>query len=149
MAEKLGGTAIEAFWAGTSFLLASTVFQPPWASISHIFGRKPSLFAAILIFTIGAIIGAVANNFTVILIGRTIQGIGGGGVLILPEIIVTDLVPLAQRPAYFSIFSGVWALGSVMGPILGGGFAQDVSWVSAPPSLCLQWLRRSSAGSSG
>ncbi|KAL9616549.1 MAG: hypothetical protein Q9160_008591 [Pyrenula sp. 1 TL-2023] len=128
MAEKLDGTAIEAFWAGTSFLLASTVFQPPWASISHIFGRKPSLFAAIIIFTIGAIIGAVANNFTVILVGRTIQGIGGGGVLILPEIIVTDLVPLAKRPAYFSIFSGIWALGSVMGPILGGGFAQDVSW---------------------
>ncbi|KAL9114127.1 MAG: hypothetical protein Q9227_001899 [Pyrenula ochraceoflavens] len=128
MAKKLGGTAIEAFWSGTSFLLASTAFQPPWASFSHIFGRKNALFTAIIIFTVGAIVAAVANNFTVILVGRTIQGIGGGGVLIIPEIIITDLVPLAQRASYFSLFSGVWALGSVMGPILGGGFAQNVSW---------------------
>lgn len=130
MSRKLGGTAIEAFWAGTSFLLASTVFEPLWASISHIFGRKPALFATLVVFTVGTIIAAVANNFTVILVGRTIQGIGGGGILILPEILITDLIPLAERPMYFSIVSGVWALGSVMGPILGGGFAQNVSWVS-------------------
>lgn len=130
MARKLHGTAVEAFWAGTSFLLSATVFQPPWASISHIFGRKPALFAAIIIFVAGAIITALANDFTVILVGRTIQGLGGGGVIIMPEIILTDLIPLAERPNYLSIVSGVWALGSVMGPILGGGFAQNVSWVS-------------------
>ena len=128
MAQKLGGTAIEAFWSGTSFLLASTVFQPVWASTSHIFGRKTALFSAITIFTVGAIVAAVANNFTVILVGRSLQGIGGGGVLVVPEIIITDLVPLARRPTYFSIFSAIWALGSVMGPILGGGFAENVSW---------------------
>jgi MFS family permease len=97
MARALHGTAIEAFWAGTSFLLASTVLQPVLGSFSHIFGRKPIIFVSLAIFGVGAIVAAVAKNFTVILVGRSIQGIGGGGVISLTEIIVTDLVPLVKK----------------------------------------------------
>jgi MFS family permease len=92
MAKLLNGSAIQAFWAGTSFLLSSTVFQPVLGSVSHIFGRKPVLFFSLIFFGVGAIVAAIANNFTVILVGRTIQGIGGGGVITLTEIIVTDMV---------------------------------------------------------
>ena len=81
IAEKLRGTAIEAFWSGTSFLLCSTVFQPAFGSFSNIFGRKPLILIALLFFTVGSIVPAVANNFTVILIGRSIQGVGGGGII--------------------------------------------------------------------
>jgi len=128
IAAKLHGTAIEAFWSGTSFLLTSTVFQPSFASFSHIFGRKPLVFGALTLFAIGALVAGLARNFTMMLVGRCIQGVGAGGMISLTEIIVTDLVPLAERGKWFGIISGVWAIGSVTGPIVGGAFAQSVSW---------------------
>lgn len=79
-------------------------------------------------FTVGAIVASVANNFTVILVGRSIQGIGGGGIIALTEIIVTDLVPLRERGKYFGFLSMMWAIGSVSGPIIGGAFAQEANW---------------------
>jgi MFS family permease len=143
IAQKLKGTAIEAFWSGTSFLLTSTVFQPSYASFSHIFGRKPLVFVALTFFTVGAIIAAVSNNFTVMLVGRSLQGVGAGGMISLTEVIITDMVPLRERGKWFgwehssslffgmvaklqpSFVSGMYAIGSVSGPIVGGAFAQD------------------------
>ncbi|KAL4884842.1 major facilitator superfamily domain-containing protein [Aspergillus karnatakaensis] len=126
--RDLGGTAIEAFWSGTSFLLSSTVFQPNFASLSSIFGRRPLVLIALTLFFIGTVVCSVADNFTHMLVGRSIQGVGGGGLIALSEVIVTDLVPLRLRGQYFGILSAMWSVGSVTGPILGGGFAQDVSW---------------------
>ena len=131
ISQKLHGTAIEAFWSGTSFLLCATIFQPSYASFSHIFGRKPVIMVGLLFFLVGAIIAAVANGFSVLLVGRSLQGIGGGGLIALTEIVVTDLVPLRLRGRWFGIISGMWSLGSVSGPIIGGAFAQNVSWVSS------------------
>ena len=128
VAQELNGTAIEAFWAGTSFLLGSTVFQPTFASLSHAFGRKPILLLSVLLFTIGAIVAAVARDFTVLLAGRSIQGIGGGGIISLTEILITDLIPLRERGTWFGFQSLTWALGSVTGPVIGGAFAQSVTW---------------------
>ena len=119
MAQILHGTAIEAFWSGTSYLLTSTIIQPVIGSFSHIFGRKPLVLLSILFFAVGIIVASVANHFTVILVGRSIQGIGGGGVITMTEIILTDMVPLRLRGIYFSFISSMWALGSVTGPILG------------------------------
>ncbi|KAG8527144.1 uncharacterized protein KY384_008573 [Bacidia gigantensis] len=128
ISQKLKGTAIEAFWSGTSFLLCSTIFQPNFASFSHIFGRKPMVFVSLLFFTIGAIVAAVANGFGPLLVGRSLQGIGGGGIIALTEILVTDLVPMRLRGSWFGIISGMWSIGSVTGPIIGGAFAQKVTW---------------------
>lgn len=83
-----------------------------------------------MFFCVGAIIAAIANDFTYMLIGRSIQGVGGGGIISLSEVIITDLVPLRWRGQYFGILSAMWSVGSVTGPILGGGFSEDVSWVS-------------------
>jgi MFS family permease len=77
IARKLHGSAIEAFWAGTSFLLTSTVFQPSFASFSHIFGRKPLVLVALAFFLVGTLIGAEAHGFTLLLLGRSLQGVGG------------------------------------------------------------------------
>ncbi|KAK2745895.1 hypothetical protein FQN57_003508 [Myotisia sp. PD_48] len=128
IATKLRGSAIEAFWSGTSFLLCSTVFQPTFASLSSIFGRKPLIIVAIVFFFIGTLVAGISNNFTMMLTGRSIQGVGGGGLIALSEIMITDLVPLRERGKYFGILSAMWSLGSVLGPILGGGFSQNVSW---------------------
>ncbi|KAL8776008.1 MAG: hypothetical protein Q9213_008412 [Squamulea squamosa] len=128
ISRDLGGTAIEAFWSGTSFLLCSTIFQPSFASFSHIFGRKPMILTGLVFFLIGAIIAAVARNFAVLLVGRSLQGIGGGGLIALTEIVVADLVPLRLRGQWFGLISAMWALGSVSGPIIGGAFAQGANW---------------------
>ncbi|CAL5867238.1 uncharacterized protein PFLUO_LOCUS1453 [Penicillium psychrofluorescens] len=128
IATDLNGTAIEAFWSGTSFLLCSTVFQPSFASLSNVFGRRPIVLIAILFFCVGAVICAIADNFTYMLVGRSVQGVGGGGIIALSEIVMTDLVPLRYRGQYFGIMSAMWSIGSVSGPILGGGFAENVSW---------------------
>ena len=125
ISQDIHGTAIEAFWSGTSFLLTSTVFQPVFAMFSHISGRKPLVLIALTFFAVGAIVCATAGNFTVMLVGRSIQGIGGGGIIALAEIIVTDLVSLRQRGKYFGFLSMMWAVGSTTGPILGGSFAQN------------------------
>ncbi|KZF26094.1 MFS general substrate transporter [Xylona heveae TC161] len=128
IARKIHGTAIQAFWSGTSFLLTSTVFQPSFASFSHIFGRKPLILVSVALFTVGAIVAAVANNFTVLLVGRCIQGVGGGGIIALTEIVVTDLVPLRERGKWFGFMGMMWAIGSVSGPVVGGALAQKASW---------------------
>ncbi|KAG7116753.1 MFS transporter L2 like protein [Verticillium longisporum] len=128
MSTELGGTALQAFWSGTSYLLASTVLQPSFASMSAIVGRKYVVYVSCLLFTIGSIVCAVAQNFTVLLVGRSIQGIGGGGIIALSEVIVTDLVPLAVRGQWLSILSAMWAIGTVAGPLMGAGFAQHATW---------------------
>jgi MFS family permease len=104
------------------------VFQPSFGSLSDIFGRRPMVLAALALFLIGVLLAATANNFTMLLAGRGIQGIGGGGILALTEIIVTDLVPLRERGKWFGIIAGMWSVGSVTGPIIGGVFSQSVTW---------------------
>lgn len=63
------------------------------------------------------------------LAGRTIQGVGGGGIILINDLLITDLVPLRQRGAYFGIIAGVWALGSISGPVIGGALAYKANWV--------------------
>ena len=87
------------------------------------------ILVALLLFLAGAIVAAVANGFALLLVGRSLQGVGGGGLIALTEIVVTDLVPLRLRGKWFGIISGMWSLGSVSGPVIGGVFAQKVSWV--------------------
>ena len=130
MSKVLHGTGLEAFWAGTSFLLCSTVFQPPLGALSSIFGRKTVLTVSVVFFLAGCLICGLAHNFTTILVGRSIQGIGGGGILVLTEIIICDLIPLRLRGQWFGALSGMYAIGTVLGPIVGGAFAQHVTWVS-------------------
>lgn len=86
---------------------------------------------ALVFFTIGAIVAGVANGIGPLLVGRSLQGLGGGGLIALTEIVVTDLIPLRQRGSWNGVISGMWAVGSVTGPIVGGAFAQTVTWVRA------------------
>ncbi|KAL3486595.1 major facilitator superfamily domain-containing protein [Aspergillus germanicus] len=128
IAESLRGSAIEAFWTGTSFLLSSAVFQPPLAALSHIFGRMPVLTVCIVFFLVGVIVSSIASTFTPMLVGRAVQGVGGGGIILMSDIIITDLVPMRLRGTYFGIIGGFWALGSVSGPVIGGALAYEASW---------------------
>ncbi|KAI1494727.1 major facilitator superfamily transporter [Biscogniauxia mediterranea] len=128
MSAELGGTALQAFWAGTGYLLASTLIQPSVASMSHTLGRRIMLYISGAGFAGGSLIAALARNFTVVLVGRIIQGIGGGGLVVVIEILISDLIPLAHRGTWFSINSIMWSIGTAGGPLIGAGFAQNVSW---------------------
>lgn len=99
IARKLHGTAIEAFWAGTSFLLCSTVFQPHYAAFSHIFGRTPLIMVAVTLFFIGVMLAALADNFTLLLVGRSIQGVGGGGKFYAQRVTRDPIDLLTRNPS--------------------------------------------------
>ncbi|RYP37694.1 hypothetical protein DL767_002805 [Monosporascus sp. MG133] len=92
--QDIGGGDIEAFWAGTSYLLANTGTLLLWCSISDALGRRPSLFACTAFLTAGSVICARAKTYSVLIAGRTVQGVGGGGILGLTYVVITDLVPL-------------------------------------------------------
>lgn len=119
IADSLNGSAIEVFWAGTGFLITGAVFQPVIGSISGILGRKLLVFTSLAFFTVGSIIAAVAQDITVLLVGRCIQGVGGGGVIVLSEVLTTDLLPLRVRGQWQGLIAAVWALGTVGGPMIG------------------------------
>ena len=102
--------------------------MPIWGKFSEIFGRKPVLLAANIIFFIGSLVAALANSIGMLIAGRAVQGLGAGGLVILVNIIIADLFSLRNRGPYYGIIGGVWAFASAIGPILGGVFAQKVSW---------------------
>ena len=108
IATALHGTAIEAFWAGTAKLVTATAFQPSYASLSHIFGRKWLILCALTIFVIGTLVAGLAKNFTVLLVGRCVQGAGSGGMTAMSDIVVTDMVPLRHRGAWLGVISAMY-----------------------------------------
>lgn len=84
---------------------------------------------SVLFFTLGTVLCApIAKDFTVFFVGRSVQGIGGGGIITMGQVIFADIVPLRQRPKYFSLVLAAWALGSVLGPLIGGLFVEHVTW---------------------
>ncbi|KIX92881.1 uncharacterized protein Z520_11357 [Fonsecaea multimorphosa CBS 102226] len=126
--QALNATSTQGFWIGTSYLLVVAVTMPFTASISDIVGRPQTLFTVLLSFTVGTILCATAHSIGIMLVGRCLQGVGGGGVIIISLVIFSDIVPLRFRPKYVGVLQGAWALGSVIGPIIGGAFASPTRW---------------------
>ncbi|RMZ90372.1 hypothetical protein DV736_g2412, partial [Chaetothyriales sp. CBS 134916] len=125
LALELDGTADEAFWTGTSYLLASAVVQPFIATLSDVFGRRSATLVSVSLFAIASIICGVSHNFAIFLSGRVLQGVGGGGIISQSQLVFADIVPLRQRPRYFSLVLGSWAIGSMLGPLVGGAFVES------------------------
>lgn len=115
-------------WVITSYILASTIVLPIYGKIGDLIGRKSLLIAAIAIFVAGSVIGGLAGDITWLIIARTVQGLGGGGLLILSQAIIADVVPARERGKYMGIMGGVFATSSVAGPLLGGWFTESIGW---------------------
>ncbi|KAK2593276.1 hypothetical protein QQS21_009000 [Conoideocrella luteorostrata] len=115
-------------WIGSAYLLGNATFVPAWGKISDIFGRKPVLIGAVAIFWIGSLLCAISNSMGMLIAARAIQGVGGGGTIVLPNICISDLFSMRKRGMYFGILGGVWAIASAVGPVLGGVFTSQVSW---------------------
>ncbi|GAB7341532.1 hypothetical protein MBLNU457_7749t1 [Dothideomycetes sp. NU457] len=115
-------------WIGSAYLLANSASTPLWGKISDIFGRKPILLVANATFFIGSLIAALSTSIGMLIAARAIQGTGGGGLVSLVNICISDLFSLRSRGAYFGIIGGVWAVASAVGPVIGGAFTEYVTW---------------------
>ncbi|KAK7039367.1 MFS domain-containing protein [Favolaschia claudopus] len=125
IAESLNDSEGNYIWVGSAYALSSTAFIPLSGNLADVFGRKSILLISVVFFTIGSALAGAAQNIDMMIAARTIQGIGGGGILTLTEIIVADLVPLAERGLYQGLLALVWAIASFSGPPIGGGLAQN------------------------
>ncbi|RWC49513.1 MAG: MFS transporter [Mesorhizobium sp.] len=115
-------------WIVTGYLLTATAMAPLYGKISDVYGRRPTIYAAILIFLAGSLVSAMAPNMLVLIVGRAIQGAGGGGLFALAQTVIGDLVPPRERARYSAWIAGTWAVASIAGPLLGGTFAEHLHW---------------------
>ncbi len=115
-------------WVTTAYILASTIMLPVYGKLGDLIGRKGLFIAAIALFIVGSVVGGLSHDMTSLIVGRAIQGLGGGGLMILSQAIIADVVPARERGRYMGIMGGVFALSSVAGPLLGGWFTEGIGW---------------------
>ncbi|WP_422559449.1 MDR family MFS transporter [Gordonia sp. (in: high G+C Gram-positive bacteria)] len=115
-------------WVITGYILASTIVMPVYGRISDILGRKPVLLVAIVLFIAGSVVGALAGNIEILIAARVLQGIGGGGLMILSQAAIADVVPARERGKYMGAMGAVFAVASVAGPLLGGWLTEGPGW---------------------
>jgi EmrB/QacA subfamily drug resistance transporter len=115
-------------WVTTAYILASTIMLPIYGNLGDLIGRKGLFIGAIALFILGSIIGGLSQNMAWLIGGRAVQGLGGGGLMILAQAIIADVVPARERGRYMGIMGGVFALSSVAGPLLGGWFTEGIGW---------------------
>lgn len=115
-------------WVVTAYLLASTAATPLWGKLGDQYGRKRLFQIAIVIFLIGSALCGMAQSMFGLIAFRALQGVGGGGLMVLSMAIVGDLVPPRERGRYQGLFGAVFGATSVLGPLLGGLFTEHLSW---------------------
>ncbi|MEU0526539.1 MDR family MFS transporter [Streptomyces niveus] len=127
IASDLGGLD-HLSWVVTAYLLASTAATPLWGKLGDQYGRKRLFQTAIVIFLIGSALCGISQSMAELIIFRALQGLGGGGLIVLSMAIVGDIVSPRERGKYQGLFGAVFGATSVLGPLLGGLFTQHLSW---------------------
>ncbi|HEY1311222.1 MAG TPA: MFS transporter, partial [Pseudolabrys sp.] len=115
-------------WVVTAYLLTATAVTPLYGKLSDIHGRRVMMLIAIVIFVAGSIACAMAPSMTALVLGRAVQGLGGGGLMALAQTIIADIVSPRERGRYQGYIGAVFATSSVGGPVLGGFLTEHLDW---------------------
>ncbi|KAI0363645.1 iron permease [Pilatotrama ljubarskyi] len=115
-------------WVGAAYGLAAASIMPFTGRLADVLGRRPIMMTCVGFFFVGSALSGSAQNMNMLIAARTVQGIGGGGIINLASIITSDLVPLAERGVYQGFLVLTWAFAAAIGPLIGGSLAQKASW---------------------
>jgi EmrB/QacA subfamily drug resistance transporter len=127
IARELNGWDTMA-WVVSANLVTSTVTTPIHGRLSDLYGRRPLLLLSILVFVASSVVCALAWSMPVLILGRALQGLGSGGLRSVSQAALADIIPPRERGRYQGYFAGVFVTANALGPVLGGFFAQDLSW---------------------
>src|SRR5215831_3251264 len=115
-------------WVVTAYLLASTIAGPLYGKLGDLYGRKLVLQIAIVLFLIGSALCGLAQSMPQLIAFRALQGLGGGGLMVTTIAVVGDIIPPRERGRYQGFFGAVFGVSTVIGPLLGGFFVDNLSW---------------------
>jgi EmrB/QacA subfamily drug resistance transporter len=127
IADQLGG-GTEISWVISAYLLSATVTTPIYGKLSDLYGRRALLRIAILLFVIASVLCALATTLAQLIAARLLQGVGAGGLVTMALATMADIVSPRERGRYQGYNASAWILASVMGPVVGGLFAEYLSW---------------------
>lgn len=128
---SLGGISIYS-WVFAAYILAATVMTPIWGKMADLIGRRPAIFGGLALFILGSALSGAAQTMPQLIAFRTIQGLGAAAIFPIGMTIVADLLTLEQRTKTIGLFSGMWAIASLAGPLVGG-------YLTAYTALSWRW----------
>ncbi|MGX1053522.1 multidrug resistance protein [Bradyrhizobium japonicum] len=115
-------------WVITAYLLASTAVAPVFGTLSDIYGRRVMIIISLSLFVAGSVLCAIAPSMPMLILARGLQGLGGGGIMPVVQTVISDVVSPRERGQYQAYFSSVWMVGGILGPVIGGVFAEHLHW---------------------